>query len=77
MIIHVALNAIVIRLVHLNQYVIPIQVLVYVKKTFMVHDVIDVLMVHLHCYLTIPRVAQIVIVLVPQHNAIQVYSIIE
>jgi hypothetical protein len=77
MIIHVVLNVIVIQLVHLNLYVIHIQVLVYVKKMFMDHDVIDVLMEHLHYYLIIQKVAQIVIVLVQQHNAIQVYLIIE
>jgi hypothetical protein len=77
MIIHVVLNVIVIQLVHLNQYVIHIQVPVYVKKTSMVHDVIDVLMVHLLYYPIIQKVVPIVIVLVQQHNVIPVYLIID
>lgn len=77
MIIHVVLNVIVIQLVHLNQYVIHTQVLVYAKKMCMVHDVIDVLMVHLLCYRTIPRAVPIVTALARPHNVIQVYSIID
>ncbi len=76
MIIHVVLNVIVIQLVHLNLFVIHILVLVYVKKMFMDQDVIDVLMVHLLYYQVIQRVVPIVIVLVQQHNVIQVYLII-
>ena len=76
MIIHVVLNVIVIQLVHLNLYVIPILVLVYVKKMFMDQDVIDVLMVLLLYYPIIQRVVPIVIVLVRQHNVIQVFLII-
>jgi hypothetical protein len=77
MIIRVVLNVIVIQLAHLNPSVIHTQVLVYVKKMFMDHDVIDVLMEHLLYYLTIQKDVQIVIVLVQQHNVIQVCLIIE
>jgi hypothetical protein len=77
MIIHDVLNAIAIQLVHLNLYVIHIPALVYVKKTFMVHVVIDVLTVHFLYHLIIPKVVQNVIVSVPLPNVIRVHLIIE